>query len=149
RALRRIEPHFNRAVACGDHRARLIGLAVTRFRGAAQRRTGREACWRLDDPLHIGTDHDVGEERRMIRALCDDELVALDALLDDVPRRVRSIRDAADPKTVPLPERVERKALVRAERRPVEIDDRPRLRGDVAAEKLGERALADEADAGA
>src|SRR5690606_4392546 len=82
--------------------------------------------------------------------LRDDELVSLDAFLDDVPRSVRAVADSADAEAVALAERVEREALVRAELdAAIEAADRPRLRRDVAAEKVCKGTLADEADAGA
>src|SRR5690606_5486463 len=147
RALRRIEADLDRAVAAVDERARLIRLPVAGLGRATPRRTGLEAGRAPGDPVHPGADHDVGEKGRVIRALRDDELVALDALLDDVPRCVRTVRDAADPKAMTLAERVEREPLVRAELDSVDADDRPRLGGDVAREEIRERPLADEADA--
>src|SRR5690606_12566594 len=123
-ALRRVEVRLDRAVAAVEERARLVGLAVARLRRAAPSRARTPAWRRARDPVHVGGDHDVREKGRMIRALCDDERVAVDPLLDDVPGRVRAVRDAAYTQAVPLAERVERQAVMRAELDAVDADDR-------------------------
>src|SRR5690606_848569 len=144
--LRGIEVNVDRVAAAGDDRARLVRLAVAGLRRATKLRTGLPRRGRPVDPMHLGRKGRVAEQGRVVRALRDDQLVALEVLPDDIPRRVRPIGDAADAEPVTLAERVERESPMPSDRLAVDAADRAGPRGDVAREEFAERTLADEAD---
>src|ERR1700693_1835943 len=79
--------------------------------------------------------------------LNDDEHVARGVLGRNEPRRLGVAAPAADRQSRALPERVEGKPAVRSERRALRSLDRARLIRQKPREKLGKRALADEANA--
>ena len=87
-------------------------------------------------------------QRRMARALDDDERVARNVLRGDEPGRVARVRASADSEAAALAERVALEAAVTADDGAVLCLYRPGAAGNQAADELTERPLADEADAG-
>src|SRR5206468_7804484 len=88
-------------------------------------------------------------------ALHDPQRVLREVLACHEPRGVFAatacralVLDAADAQALALSQRIERQALVLADRAAARVLDRPRLLADVAVQELAERPLADEADAG-
>src|SRR2546430_8489259 len=77
-------------------------------------------------------------------ALHDDQLVGGDALLGDIPGLARP----ADADAFSLPDRIEGKTDVLADRLSILIDDRAGRLRQIAIQELPERPLADEADPG-
>src|SRR5262249_50343111 len=82
-------------------------------------------------------------------ALHNDEHVARGVLCADIPRRFRATSLTSDLQTLALPERVERKAAVRAQAHAVDGLDRPGTIAQELSEEVAEGTLANEADPGA
>src|SRR5207302_4115551 len=80
----------------------------------------------------------------MVTALHDHQLVGADPLLGDIPGLARP----ADADAFSLPDRIEGKTDVFAERRSVFIDHPARRLGQITMQELPERPLADKAHAG-
>src|SRR5204862_5495971 len=121
-------------------RARRAGLPVARFRRVA-RALGRRLA--RDPARRAGLDR-IPRRRPGVMALHDAQLVGGDALLGDIPGLARP----ADADAFSLPDRIEGKTDVLAERRSVLIDDRAGRLRQITIQELAERALADEANPG-
>src|ERR1044071_2990840 len=85
----------------------------------------------------------------MIRTLHDDQHIALQILVRDIPGLAAGLVGAADAESLALSERVIHEAAVATDDAALGRLDAAGLRRQILFEELLERALADEADAGA
>src|SRR5690606_1840242 len=127
-----------------DHFAWLLWLSVARLRRAAE--TGGRRGAR--DPVRALAVQAARHEMGAVVALVNDQHVGRDVLAHDVPGPVVESAAATDPQAFALAEGVVEHALVLAQVMAVGRPDRPRARGQVAAEEFPEVTLAHEADAG-
>src|SRR6185312_6804585 len=142
--LRLLEADPRRAVGARLELPLLVLLPVAHFHRAGKRLETRSA-----QPVHGTGDQRRAEEQRMIVPLHDDEGVAVRVLARDEPGQLRMSGEAADPEPLALTEGIEREAPVGAQALALGRFDRARPVREKAAEKLAERTLADETDAGA
>src|SRR6185436_11881846 len=146
RALLLVEPSFERAFVRADHRAGLVGLAVTNLRVAAQRLAALPLARRRPDPMRVRRGDRAALELWMLVALHDDELVACGVLRGHVPRVFGPIRGAADVQAVALTERVIGEAAMPAALHPQVVANDAGVVWQVLAQEFRERPFADEAD---
>ncbi len=125
------------------HVARLICLPVARLHGAGEIRCRRPT---RNPVRRFGADL-VRQQQRMVVILDDDEHVTREILGRDIPGLLAGAAHAADLEALPLAQRVVHQAAVRADHATFGRLDAAALGGQVLREELGERPLADEADA--
>ena len=84
----------------------------------------------------------------MVIALAYHQLVSVDSLFTDIPRRFRLSLYAAEAESAALPNGVVHQPLVLAEHSAVKVYDDARLGGQILRKEIFKSALADKTDTG-
>src|SRR5579872_212516 len=143
-ALRLIKGNARGAIGQRLERCGLIGLPVTHFDRAAE-----GALSGADQPVNRTGAQRCAGKQRVVMPLHHDERVPRTVLCRHVPGLLGMTALPADMQSLALPECVESKSLMSAERMALGRLDGARMRLQKAAEKLAKGPLADEADPGA